>query len=233
MNFVYCICYIDRKHYKNINADLKKRGFKHIRAIIPEIKILKKSIKNKTFYEEVPVLFNYGFIKMPAYMAYSRPILNKIKKAIPGIHNWLKSSESMFPKKKKKRIDNAEDFDDFSIVATCSREDVKRFKKIAKQNQRFSLEDVLNIQEGQYVQLKIYPYEGTEAQIISIDQEKQMVTLKLFPMMGKFEVTIPIDHVVYSVYKDYDPDTFINPLILDNNRVTNELVEESFKNKQI
>lgn len=233
MNFVYCICYIDRKHYKNINVDLKKRGYKHIRAIIPEIKILKKSIKNKTYYEEVPVLFNYGFIKMPTENAYSRPFLIKLRKAIPGIHNWLKSTESMFPKKKKKRIDNAEDFDDFSMVATCTREEVKRFKDIARHNQRFSLEEMLNIQEGQYVQLKIYPYEGTEGKIISIDHEKQMVTLELYPTMGNFTVRIPIDHVIYSVYKDYDPDTFINPLVLDNNRVTNELVEESFKNKRI
>ena len=232
MTFVYCIFYINRKYYKQINRDLKIRGFQHIKAIVPEIKILKKSVKNKTFYEEVPVLFNYGFIKMPIDKAYSRQFLNKLKRAIPGIHNWLKSSESMFPKKKKRRIDNAEDFDDFSKVATCTRKEVNRFKKIAKLNKLFSLEDILNIREGQYVQLKIYPYEGTEARVISINPETKMATLELYPNMGSFTVRIPLDHVIYSVYKDYDPDTFVNPLIYDDNRVTQELAEESFQNKR-
>lgn len=233
MNFVYCICYIDRKHYKSINEDLKKRGFKNIEAIIPEVRILKKSIKNRTFYKEVPVLFNYGFIKMPSEYAYSRPFLLKLRKAIPGIHNWLKAPEAMFTKKKRRRIDNAEDFDDFSKVATCTKEEVDRFKEIARRNKVFPLEDILKLQQGQYVQLKIYPYEGIDARIISINEETQMVILELYPASGRFIVSIPIDHVVYSVYMDYDPDTFINPLVFDNNRVTAELAKELFQKNQI
>lgn len=219
MKYCYCICYIERKYYKNINKDIKRRGFKHIRAIIPEVQIIKKARKNKTFYEEVPVLFNYGFIKMPVENAYSRPFLNKLKKAIPGIRHWLKSVDSMFPKKIRKRIDNGEDFDDFSKVATCTREEVNRFKKIAHDNQKYTLEEKLRVEEGMYITLDVYPYRGTQARVIKLNHAEDTATLELYPRMGKFIVTIPLDHVYYSAYRDSDPDIFIKPFGLDPERI--------------
>ena len=125
MKYVYCIFYIERKFYHKINEELKAKGYNKIRAIVPEVRILKKAIKGKTYYEEVPVLFNYGFIKMPSEFAYDRQFLNKVKKSIPGIHHWLKDTHTLHPKKKRARIDNAEDWDDFSLVATCPRVDVR------------------------------------------------------------------------------------------------------------
>ena len=65
MKNVYCIFYIERKFYKNINKELKAKGYSKIHAVIPEVKILRKAIKGKTYYDEVPVLFNYGFMRMP------------------------------------------------------------------------------------------------------------------------------------------------------------------------
>ena len=72
MKYVYCIFYIERKFYHKINEELKAKGYNKIRAIVPEVRILKKAIKGKTYYEEVPVLFNYGFMRMPVELAYSR-----------------------------------------------------------------------------------------------------------------------------------------------------------------
>ena len=41
--------------------------------------------------------------------------------ALNGNHLYatLKATETLHPRKKKVRIDNSEDFDDFSLVATC------------------------------------------------------------------------------------------------------------------
>ena len=113
--YVYTIFYLERKYFQTINQDLKDYGFEHVRAIIPTVKVLRKAIKGKLNFEEVPILFNYGFIKMPLEKAYSRPFLNKLKKKIPGIRSFLKDTQTIFPKKKRARIDNAEDFDDFLI----------------------------------------------------------------------------------------------------------------------
>lgn len=60
--------------------------------------------------------------------------MNKLRRQIPGIRGWVKSPETIFDKKIKKRIDNAEDWDDFSKVATVPRSEVFRFKRLAKKN---------------------------------------------------------------------------------------------------
>lgn len=234
MKNVYCIFYIERKFYRTINEELKAKGYKGIRAIVPEVKILKKAIKGKTYYEEVPVLFNYGFMRMPVELAYSRTFLRKLRKDIMGIRTWLKSTQTMFPKKKRRRIDNAEDWDDFSMVATCPRSEVKRFRKISRANRKYSLEDISKLKPHDYVVLNIYPYEGVDATIKKVNRADKTVTLNLYPNMGTMEVTIPLDHVLYSIYHNYDPEAlFVNPLEVDPNRVTSESVEESYNTKRI
>ena len=70
--YVYCIFRLDRKFYKRINSDLKCRGYKHVKAIVPTISVLKKSRKGNNEYEDVPLLFNYGFIKMKSEKAFDR-----------------------------------------------------------------------------------------------------------------------------------------------------------------
>ena len=141
--YIYCICRIDRKTWKYINEDLSSRGYKRIKAYIPTVQILKKTKEGKNYYDEVPLLFNYGFIKMKSEKAFDRNFLNKLKKNIPGILNWMKSPENLFPKKKRARIDNAEDFDDFSLVATVSRKQIRYYKQISKRNNIFSLESAI------------------------------------------------------------------------------------------
>lgn len=65
------------------------------------VNVLKKTHKGKMQFEEIPILFNYGFIKMPSEFAYSRPFLNKLKRNISGIRTWLKATETLHPRKKK------------------------------------------------------------------------------------------------------------------------------------
>ena len=43
--YSYCIFYIERKYYQNINKELKEKGYKKVRAIIPTINVLKKNRK--------------------------------------------------------------------------------------------------------------------------------------------------------------------------------------------
>lgn len=129
--YVYCIFRLDRKFYKRINSDLKNRGYKNVKAIIPIISVLKKSRKGSNEYEDVPLLFNYGFIRMKPEKAFDRYYLNKLKKDIPGILSFLKSLDYR-PKRKRLRVDNAEDFDDYSVVATITREEVKKIQKDVK-----------------------------------------------------------------------------------------------------
>ena len=49
--YSYCIFYIERKYYQNINKELKEKGYKKVRAIIPTINVLKKTAKGKMIFE--------------------------------------------------------------------------------------------------------------------------------------------------------------------------------------
>lgn len=224
--YSYCIFYIERKYSHRINQELKEKGYDQLKAIIPTLNVLKKTIKGKMVFEEVPVLFNYGFMRMPTEFAFSRPFLNKLKRNISGIRTWLKNTETMHQRKKKIRIDNYEDFDDFSLVATCSRKDVRRFKRMAKENKKFSVDDLMNVSIGDYIVLKGYPYEGIDATVLEVDYINKMVKMLLYPEMGRMEIWLPFDNVIYSVYQNYDPDKlYANSQEFDPNQITCEQID--------
>lgn len=224
--YSYCIFYIERKYSDRINQELKEKGYDQLKAIIPTVNVLKKTIKGKMVFEEVPVLFNYGFMRMPTEFAFSRPFLNKLKRSISGIRTWLKNTETMHQRKKKIRIDNGEDFDDFSLVATCSRKDVRRFKRMAKENKKFSVDDLMNVSIGDYIVLKGYPYEGIDATVLEVDYINKMVKMLLYPEMGRMEIWLPFDNVIYSVYQNYDTDKlYANSQEFDPNQITCEQID--------
>lgn len=208
-SYVYCICRIDRKNWKYINQDLLSRGYNDIKAYIPTVKILKKVKGNTNVFEEIPLLFNYGFIKMRTDKAFDRQFLLKLKKEIPGIMNWLKSLETIFPKKKKARIDNYEDFDDFSIVATVSKKEYLYYKKLSKRNTIYSSNDIVNLTVGSYVILRGYPFEGIPAKVLEVNLLLKKVNVALYPDRGSLEIQISFDNILYSIYNDYDEDNLL------------------------
>jgi len=231
--YVYCIFRLDRMFYKRINSDLKSRGYKNVKAIIPTISVLKKSRKGNNEYNDVPLLFNYGFLRMKPEKAFDRYYLNKLKRDIPGILSFLKSLDYR-PKRKRLRVDNAEDFDDFSLVATCSRKEVRRFKRIARENKKFSVDDLVNVKPGDYLVLRGYPYEGVDATVLEVDHLCKRVKVLIYPEMGRMEVWLPFDNVIYSVYLNHDPDKlYANSGEYDPNQITNEAIDSIMRYRRI
>lgn len=99
----YAIFYLENKYYRGINHKLEELGLSpKIKAIIPTLNILKRNSRGKMLFENVPILFNYGFMKMPVELAYSRTFLNTLRKKIPGIRSWLKDTETIFSRKNVK-----------------------------------------------------------------------------------------------------------------------------------
>ena len=231
-NKVYCIFYLDKKNFGNIESQLKEAGIKGVKPIIPTVNVLKKTRKGKMVYSMEPVLFNYGFMKMRIEKAHDRIFLNKLKKTIPGIHHWVKDTITIHQRKKKARVDNSEDFDDFSLIALCPRKDVRRFMKIAKENKKYSLDDLVNIKIGQFVHLKGYPYEGVEATVTSVDMKNRTIGLEMIVNYGTMKLSLPFDNVLYSVYQNYDPDV-LYASYLDKNEddITQEKIDNVLSKK--
>ena len=231
---VYCIFYIERDYYTKINQELEENGYgKKLRAIVPTVRILRKVVHGREVYEEVPILFNYAFMRMPRELAYSREFMNKLKKQINGIRGWLTSPESLHPKKIKKRIDNMDIFDDFSMVATATKKEVRHFQKLSRQNKRFSVQDIVNIHVGDYILLKGYPYEGIDATVVNINHTTTMVKLLLYPQIGKMEVSLPFDQVIDTVYSNYDPELLsVTDQEIDMATITEEAINKVLEIRQ-
>lgn len=208
-HYSYCIFYLDNKYYKDINKDLRACGYRHIRAIIPTVRFIKqKSSRGADVYQEEPILFNYGFMKIPTSLIYDRVFLNKVKRLIPGIRGWLKSSEPLHRKRgKRRRVENAEDFDDFSKVAIVSRKVVRYFIELAKINSYLDYNDIVSLHPGNYIRLSCYPYIGADAIVEEVDNNNNKIRLNLYPNKYKdqFKVWLPLDMVAYNVYQDYNP----------------------------
>lgn len=204
---VYCIFYLERDYYTRIDKDLEKKGYGNtIRAIIPTVRVLKKVVHGREVYEEVPVLFNYAFMRIPRAKAYSREFMNRLQKQIPGIRGWVRAPETLHPRRKKRRVDNMDIFDDFSVVATATKKEVRYFQRLGKQNKRFSVQDIMNIHVGDYLVLKGYPYDGIDATVIDVNHNTKRVKLLLYPQMGKMEISLPFDQVIDTIYSNYDPE---------------------------
>lgn len=192
-----------------------------MKAIVPTISVLKKSRKGNNEYEDVPLLFNYGFIKMKSEKAFDRYYLNKLKKDIPGIMSFMKSLDYR-PKRKRLRVDNVEDFDDYSVVATITKEEVKKYRRMSKANKIFSVNDITRVAIGDYVVLRGYPFEGIPAIILESNLNTRKMLVKIYPEMdGSLEIEVPMENVLYSAYHesdeykmystDYDTDLSIIP----------------------
>lgn len=199
----WCIFRLDNKTFGGIAKELVAKGYSEVSLCIPVVSILKKRVKGKDIYEDMPLLFNYGFIKIPTEKAFSRPYINKLKRDISGIVTFLNSSESLHPKRLRKRVDG-EEFDDFSIVATVSNKEVRRFKRLSRENKVYSLDELSNIKPNDFITLRGYPFNGVSATIKEINLGEKTVRVVLYPNNGSMEVILPFDNVVYSVYSNYN-----------------------------
>lgn len=207
--YVYCICRIDTKSWKGINSSLQERGYSDIKCFVPTVQVLLSSKDKKHQYKDVPLLFNYGFIRMRSTKAYNRQFLRELSRNVQGINGFLKSLDYMHPKKLRRRIDNAEDWDDFSKVATVSRKEFKYYQGLAKANQIYHLSDVA-VKAGETVILKKYPFDGLIAKVLDFNFSNKTVMVEIYPGNGSvIKLQLPLDNILYTPYDNYDEDNLL------------------------
>lgn len=205
--YVYTICRIDTKDWKNINPELAEHGYKDIKCFVPTLTIVKKTYRGqKKEIEEVPMLFNYGFVRMRSEIAYNRNFLFHLKREIPGIVSFLKSLDSMHTRKKRRRVDNAEDWDDFSKVATVTKKEFRHYMKMSRANQVFSLDEVM-VNVGDFVVMRGYPLDGMLAKVLDFNYPNKTAIVEIYPGEGSvLSMQIPLENILYSPYEHYQED---------------------------
>lgn len=212
--YTYCIIRLHKEYWRDINHQLKERGYTNMKCYVPTVSIIRKTKAGKKTVEEIPMLFNYGFLRLHTKLAYNRQFLRDLRKEIPGIVSFLMCTETMHPRKKRKRVDT-EDFDDFSKVATISKKEYLRYKRLSERNSIYSTRDISKLRVGSMITLKGYPFEGLEAIVEDINIMNKTASLSIL-LKGEstLNIQLPLDNILYTIYDNYE-----DPVTQDYNRV--------------
>lgn len=208
--YVYAIVRIDIKTFQYLGDELVANGYSDIKVVIPTISLLKKTSKGQNHYEEFPMLFNYGFLRIRRSRLFNRDFVNNLPKEIPGLYSWVKSLDTLHPRKVKRRVDSMDIFDDFTKVATTPRSEIRRLLRMSKLNQIYNADDITGLAIGTYIVLRGYPYEGISATVLSISTATKSVKVEICHSVVTLIIDLDFDHVFYTPYRNYNEDELLS-----------------------
>lgn len=192
---------IDQKNLHTLFEDmLGKRKYQLVEVYIPTIKVLKKQIKNKKYFEEVPLMMNYGFFKVPNYFIPNSHFLVEMKKDLRCIYDWL--IDPIAIKKESKHLKYRNNPLGVAIVSDLG------INLIKKQQERYTIyteKEIDTLYESQNIILQCYPYEGLPAKILTIDKAKRKVKVQLLldaGLLRKTMVWVEFENIFFTKYMD-------------------------------
>jgi transcription antitermination factor NusG len=201
-NCSWAIAYINRDFMDRVEKDLSKfpDKYREVKAYIPTVKILKKQFKGKDIFEEVPLLFNYGFFQLPNRKLESE-FLQEMKKDIPAIYAWVKDTKSIITSRPS-LIEGNEPLirKDMIPVALATSGEIRRLVDAQKEYNLYSKDDIDNLQPGMMIILKGYPFEGMTADVIKVNSRKQEVEVELQLEGILKKIAVSFDNVFYTIY---------------------------------
>lgn len=220
-NYVWCIAYIKPDLMDEAQNHLDRyEEYTDIEIYIPTVKILKKVYKNKPQFKEVPLLFNYGFFKLPKDLACNTEALWLLRERIGVIFSWVKPSQV-------KPIVKVTDLDiNYSKlnVATATDEEIATLSKTAKELSVHDSQEVQGLKTGDTVILQGYPFEGLYARVIEINGKSKRVKVKLNAEGMMQMVEVDFQNVFYTVYNSGNENSLMNHT--DINKISSNLVTE-------
>lgn len=199
----WVVAYIDSKKLKLLERDLSKHPkYRLIKAYIPTIKVLKKQFKGEDHFDEIPLLFNYGFFEVPEYFIPNSHFLDMMFKDIECIYGWVKNPANF----NKKNPNN---------IALASTEEIERVVNKHKSSSIHSADDIKSLQIGQLIILQGYPFEGLTAEVVAININKKEVEVRLLLQTHMNVVKVSFDNVFYTIYKSQYMNTEMREKSLD------------------
>tara|TARA_R110001632_G_scaffold228435_1_gene363615 strand:- start:2416 stop:3180 length:765 start_codon:yes stop_codon:yes gene_type:complete len=208
-NTVYCIAYINRKLIDRMQGDINRYEL-NISIKIPMVKVLKKKFKGKEHYDEVPLMLNYGFVRVPKDQLSNPEYFTDLRQKISCIVGFTKVLGETTP-----------------TIATATIKEVNRVMKMGKKLSIYSGHDFNSLegrdiirklyephidekgefQDGKIINLKGYPFDGVDAQVCKIKFNKEEVDVLLQMGFGDDiiakPVTISFHNLFYTIYDDH------------------------------
>ncbi len=223
---IWCIAYINRDYIYTVEKELKQYDYDMVEAYIPTVKILKKRFKGKEEFEEVPLLFNYGFFKMPFEYACNEEFLSILRQRLTCMYAWVKDCSKVLEDKPQLRADNSGLIKALPRMAIATDTEVSILVKASAENSIYSSQDLDNIEEGSFITLHGYPFDNIPAEVIKISHSKKEVKVRLLLETLMKEISVSFDHVFYTVYKNFDEeskDKSLNEMEEKNKNSTDKL----------
>lgn len=204
---VWAIAYINRSFIPLVEEEIKRYNYKEVEIYIPTVKILRKQFKGKNMFEMVPLLFNYGFFKLPWDMACNAEKLLELRHRISCIHGWVRDPSSDLVNNFSMRGDNDNFRQALPRTAIATDEEVARMTKASQGMSIYCEEDLKRLKTGEYIKLEGYPFEGMPAEILNINHKKKEVRVKLLMDAIVKEIKVSFDNVFYTIYKDFEEES--------------------------
>lgn len=200
----YCwvIAHINSDYIKFLEYELEKYPeYAEVNSFIPTVKILKKQFKGQQIFEEVPMLFNYGFFRIPRKFAVHYRFLENMKKNITCIHSWVRDNQKT--PKPNSSMGNTQNLEDGNIlIATATSQEIARLVKASSNYSIHSADELTKLKPGDSITLKGYPWDGILAEIIEIDKVKKKVRVKIAMFDAHKEILVSFDNVFFTVYQN-------------------------------
>lgn len=202
--FVWIIAYIDAKFLKHVERDLNKfPEYTEVEAYIPTVKILKKTFKNENMFEEVPLLFNYGFFKVPRKFAIYKDWLDNMQKNVSAIYGWVRDPANVIKTKPKLRIDGKSVFNNKAnriSAATATSKEIANLIKDSVNLGAHTADEIGLLKVGDPIVLRGYPYEGVNAVVLEINHKKQQINVEIRIFDQMRPALVSFDNVFFTIY---------------------------------
>lgn len=206
--FSWCCAYIDSAYIGKVTTELAKfREYREIEAYIPTVKILKKTFKGKQTFEDVPLLFNYGFFKIPRKFAIHYKFLDDLKDNVSCIYAWVKDPHKIVKQAKNLQLGERTFYPEREIpIATATAKEIALLTKDSFDYSAHSSEDIEKVKPGSMITLRGYPFEGVVATVVEINPKKESVKVKINIFDQLREIDVSYDNVFFTIYhaKSYD-----------------------------
>lgn len=179
------IIYIDRNKF--LDTDIEKVEKEYgIEIVVPVTRVLKGKHRGRNNYEDVPYLFNFGFLRVPKFRRYDIDYLVKLKREISLLLGFLR--DTTLPSQ------------GFNFAMISSRE-VNRIIRDAGRSSIYSEHQEENIKIGDSIKLSGYPFEGLYGVVEKINKEKQNMVISIEISNGApLKITVPFFNIYYTMY---------------------------------
>lgn len=226
---IWCIAYINKDHLSTIEADLEEHGYQgRVKAVVPTVKILRKQFKREKFFDEVPLLFNYGFFEMPYKQACYESFLGQLRNDIPAIFAWVSDPSRVLSMKPELNIDNR--LINFPRAAIATEREMAEIIKQSQVNSVYMDRHINSIEPGKHIILKGYPFDNLPAEVVHINKKKKEIRIRLEFNSVMKEATVSFDNVFYTVYEAHDAEKFPHESLDEINDRSNYLIDKLYVN---